>query len=541
MRVRASNVKNPESHERSIEKLIIGVFLGVLISMPFYFIGPQKIVNFIRDYLVLTVIVIVIFATLAAITLAFKDRLIRKIFGVASWTLEDVASEVPILLDSISRKDADATKNASQIMVVKIAALISSFRLRAWIATVLIACGGVLAGVVGTALIIQQNDLLRRQNGLIDEQSKVLSDQLSFLESQANSAVDQTRVINQQLSLSLLQPLLQEQNRRLPLFSELTEVLARIRLESSESQSSQVKLSESLENDIVRLSLQFKPYPLIDSDRLSANAISEVLVNPTNISEKLVFLSPERGLLLQALLEWNIQLDQSQLEFADFSYADMRGVRLLRPELRDGVQFLEFMTKGDCSGLDDLGIVHKQINILMTNADFSDSVIEGFEFDPYSLRLDNSRIVFSKMRSLLRFNRAAPLAEKALSFSGASLEHSSVEMTLSEGVVDLTRSSMNCLTEESFRVAARNSDVTVLLDGMQVLNVAYSNGKPVSKAKELIESEVSNGNHTVFLPNEFVSFVDSAGYQATIPDIEISDFISGKERFVYSVRKREVE
>jgi uncharacterized protein YjbI with pentapeptide repeats len=164
----------------------------------------------------------------------------------------------------------------------------------------------VVGSVAASAVLIAQTVIMYRQNEILSAQT-TLSTAQSVLMRDAALAADAQRF--------------------LPLYPELTQLLNDMnelgRSSSSVPEFQTVPLPDPLASRIVTLSRAFRPYWYIDSFS-TASDLRDGNVQTTKLP--MVFLSPERGLLLKALL--GNRLDVRNLTSADFSYADMRGTEI---------------------------------------------------------------------------------------------------------------------------------------------------------------------------------------------------------------------
>jgi len=160
----------------------------------------------------------------------------------------------------------------------------------------------VLGGTVSLAIFMatfmqvqridNQNDLLNNQNEKIDIQSYLL-------ESQRRSAFQE--------ELSRVLDLISEERKNFDLVKEAGE---------------QFMISRSLFGRINYLSRSLKPYYYLDIPTNSYRTTTEKIVKPKLIDKP---ISPERGQLLIALLNADVDLSGGSWSLVDFTYSDLSG------------------------------------------------------------------------------------------------------------------------------------------------------------------------------------------------------------------------
>lgn len=369
-----------------IGQVIIGILVGIAIALPFFLISTEVIVSFIRDN-ALNVIVFGSFATAVLLfLLALRKPITKWLFGISTKSAEALTGEAIHLAEAIADRDVEAVKQNGKDLTLQFAAMYGWLTARRTILSVILVFGGSLAGVMGSALLLQQNKILEAQN----------------------------RNLDLQLKTSLLTPILQEANRRVPLYSQMTTIFAKIDEEVANIANerlapehhaediddayeleraapfSPVKLSDRLYSDIIGLSLQLKPYLHFDSQRLGAGGITEIADDPESIFENLVFLSPERGMLLHYLIENGVQLDDGVLDGADFTYSDLRGFRVESPFFADFDTQEKFTDPDRFVCFAESNSVFRrtlEIGFPLDHTDLSGAVVSGVTIDPRNVVL----------------------------------------------------------------------------------------------------------------------------------------------------------
>lgn len=156
-----------------------------------------------------------------------------------------------------------------------------------------------------------------------------------------------------------------------------------------------IDLPDSIASRIITLSRAFRPYWYIDSFSTASDLRSgDEQTKPV----PMVFLSPERGLLLKALL--SNRLDVANLESADFSFSDMRGAEITG-HYSDNAHYA-FPDFGSCSALDvSKDLATSAAKKLMGVEPSKDSMETVYLWDLGPLTLENSDFSKSKLSGVL--------------------------------------------------------------------------------------------------------------------------------------------
>ena len=411
-------------------------------------------------------------------------------------------------------------------------------RVQRWLLAILIACGGLLAGVVGSALLIRQNELLDAQNVLIGEQTGLLAEQAEVLKAQTGILERQTGSLDQQVKLGLLAPLLQEANRRVPLYGDLSDVLGRIRAEAAGASS--FVPSDDLRNDIQRLALQFTPYPHVDTRTMSGPALASLLQNPDSVDDNIIFLSPERGILLRALITAGADLTGDGWAEIDFTYSDMRGFRHDREDIWDLLDeaFAQFMDVPDSEIGCGLFTVAKtrirRLTVRLDHSDFSEASMVGVRLNPYNVVMRGARLAHSEL-DVSQFEK---LPGGTVSLGGSELISVWFGGNL-DGLswLDFRDTRWTCLTEASFRpLMLGDLPGKVFLDQMRVENLLlFDQLEGVNTG--VLEGMRADGAPLALLPPALIGIAQQTGHSITYPTDEGGQMKTDPETFRYVIRK----
>lgn len=200
--------------------------------------------------------------------------------------------------------------------------------------------------VIQTFLINSQTNLFHQQNSLVEKQLKQIEKQNSLFENQNNLLGQQTAKLEQQTTLS-------ESNRRSSLIFLMSNVLDK--LDDELKKNTERRISTELSARIISLSNSFKPYFILEGNRLSEKR-----------------LSPERGQLLVALVKSNLNNEDfayNILASSNFSYSDLRNV-----DLRDAIITNSRLNSSNFS------------NATLAGSSFKLSILEDSNFSGADLR-----------------------------------------------------------------------------------------------------------------------------------------------------------
>lgn len=310
--------------DRSNNELWIGFAVGAVIATPIVLLSFYVLDHFAQQ----TALIVLCFLGAAIVSLGIvfllSKGIAKRISKVGdSVDVESTLSNISAGLHSIfdgRRTDAKAQiEEASKGLVFWIGWLQS----RRLIAYLLLGTVGLLAGAASTFIIIRQNEILEQQSKIFEAQSALLRDTM----------------------------LAQEAQKYGPLYGQLAEVLSSIQREGGMREGlatyQLVELSPELTQGIVFLSHSFRPYYYFDTDAefvRSADTADTVL--------PMVFLSPERGQILRAIIENRVELhrdfDDVGQSSANFRYSDMRGTRIWGTHFGDLWSIAAVDFTGDC-------------------------------------------------------------------------------------------------------------------------------------------------------------------------------------------------
>lgn len=432
--------------EHGQNELRIGFAVGAVVAIPIVLLTFYILDNFAQQ--VALIVLCLLGAAIVSLGIVFllSKGIARRISGVgASIDVESTLTDIGAGLHAISEgRSADAKaqiEKASKGVVFWIGWLQS----RRIIIYLLLGALGLLAGSASTFIIIRQNNILERQSKIFDAQSALLRDTLLASESQKYG----------------------------PLYGQLADVLAAIAKESGargELAAYQlVELSPELTQQIVFLTHSFRPYYYFDTDanfeRNSDSGISDL---------PMVFLSPERGQILRAILENRAELHQDFEEMdrasANFRYSDMRGTRVWGAHIGDLWSIGAIDYTGDC------GTAATRYTM------FAPNQIDEFEFTPLGEAYEYyapppPQAVRLYARDLRQYDLAYS------DFSGADIN--GVKFDFSYGSAKFRNSTLTSVSlSQSY-----GSDTIIDLSGATAIGITYDGAVP--SWPEINESSVN--------------------------------------------------
>ena len=396
----------------SIDVIASFVF-GILLCLPVYvFVFKRELVDIARG---------AEFAAIAAVgggivtvlLLLSLRVVIKRVFGKETPSAANIYKDITASANATREGDYTRAKLHADHAITGGLGLYTWVSGRQWLTSIFLGSIALFAGAASTYILYQQNRLVQEQTKILKRQENVLILQSEYM---------RDSVLNQ------------DALRYVPLYSQLTDVINEIVSESKVRDNLAayhlVPLTSELSAKVVTLTRSFRPYWYYDSfSRYTRETEQEISsendskgVDKIN-SPPMVFLSPERGMLLRAMLENKVEL--SDPGAGNFQYADMRGVTLLGVNGK-GESAPGYVTMGSCAesessyqhikgiGEPDESIAAMyKVRLSKYNidyADFSHSLFNGV-----LIHDDNGTLKFSNT-SFINSNIYAP---KGVNLSGA--------------------------------------------------------------------------------------------------------------------------
>jgi len=331
---------------------IVVFVIGVVVGYPLATFGIEFITGNAGAVFTLLFILFVLVLLVAGTLLIFRRPIWQSLFRRGEVEMERFARPLSdVARFAALQKVAEATESARDLAELVLAryAWIST---RRWLMATITGFIAAIAALAGSALLFQQNQLLRTQIGLMQDQNARIEEQNRFIQSQIE---------------------LGEAQRSTSIVPEIIELGAQIAAETQQMRASGAalsiaSLSPGLRARLIAATVAARPYrylvnPLTDLDeqmlmssgllrRTELAASAKVREQLTALSGNVEFtgeqdgvmtdrpLSPERGQIM-ALLIYNELTDFPALNGADFSFAEVRSAALAR-QLRFNKASLRF-------------------------------------------------------------------------------------------------------------------------------------------------------------------------------------------------------
>lgn len=300
----------------------LGLFVGSILGFLLAAFGIDLIIQTVQTQLTTVFVVGLIALALLSLVYLTIDTLIAHLFRLnANRQDEDFATLEKALERTLPGLPSDGREKISEIARI-IGARVTAWRLRAMIISGILGLAVVFGGLVATFVLVRQNELFETQNTFLNQQI-VLQEAARFsayspLVTDVLADIAREGFEQQQRRLELLDVLQNE-------FADRTDDNSQTEFESRYYNLSEQtpELSLELTARIIALLAQLEPYPYLATSR-------ENVVSGDIAQSEVLYLSPERGNILETLIRFEFSL--SPFQDADFTYADMRGKNLQTEE-----------------------------------------------------------------------------------------------------------------------------------------------------------------------------------------------------------------
>lgn len=373
---------------------LFGIALGFTLGILFSTNAMDHVIeSYAKNFEFLAAILLLLLAVILILYL-FHGQIIRKLIGTSVDSADQLLRNIEedLFNDSLSREQRleNRFRIARQSVGFYMAWTARAAAIRLMIAVVVGA-----AGAFGTYVLIVQNGLIRDQTTTLKEQTKTLKQQTATLDKQGYLLEAQTAQMAIQTQAINIQALLHESSVRTALRGPLDELLTDIRSEAEKQRNAITDAEEKpdflpipadLANRIVSLSRSLKPYHFLESRKPDHEINSEL-----SDTMRLLYLSPERGILLRTLIEAGFKLDFGAIARPDFDYADLRNSVISAD--------FEATTDNSCSSLDG----KKLLQTYWLNLDYAD--LSGSQLYGVALKVSQNIVLDGTflMSSLLSF------------------------------------------------------------------------------------------------------------------------------------------
>ncbi|WP_423067409.1 pentapeptide repeat-containing protein [Devosia sp. CN2-171] len=317
---------------------IIVFFLGVVVGIPVANFGADVLVRYAGEVFAILFAVFLVAVLIAALIALFRKQIWSAIFKRAEFEVDRFARPLADVAQFAAEQKVQEATGAARDLAELVLARYAWVSTRRWLMATITALIAAIAALAGSALLFQQNQLLRTQIGLMGDQNSRIEEQNRFIQSQIE---------------------LGEAQRSTSIVPEILEIGSLLAQEVQQFQAgaapSIASLSPGLRARIIAATTAARPYrylrnPLTDLDeqllmssgllrRTDLAASATIRQQLDAVSGNVQFagaqsgvmsdrpLSPERGQIL-ALLIYNGLTDFSELNGADFSFAEVRAASM---------------------------------------------------------------------------------------------------------------------------------------------------------------------------------------------------------------------
>lgn len=328
----AENMPDRGKPIRTASRDVLFFLLGLLLGVPLFFFGLKYASDHFTTITTVTICTIVVLCLLGLIISLFKDRIIKRIYNVASTEIESFGKPLQGFVTSLVNQDKDIALEHSDDFLRRFLARYSWVTTRRWILATILSVLIAFTGFAGSALLYEQNSLLESQNEKLDAQTGLLNQQNMLAEASRRSALifELTDILNEldeEIDLA-------EIETTAAISAELDRgTMQRSDYKNDDTNDSNLRphhnrrsigtprklfrVSGRLTGRIVALSRALRPYTYLDSD---GNEIPEPL-------------SPERGQLLLSLVYSGVDMEDINHEVPWFYQADLEGANLSKQDL----------------------------------------------------------------------------------------------------------------------------------------------------------------------------------------------------------------
>lgn len=148
--------------------------LGFLVGVVFSIFGLQFIATHIAVVAAITGGIIVLIALIGVLLYAFREPLLKHLYGYATTEIESLAKPASQMISNIAVGNSEKATQDGEQLLREFLSRYSWMRTQRWIVGTAIAILGTFAALGGSALVFRQNELISKQNELLEAQNKAL-------------------------------------------------------------------------------------------------------------------------------------------------------------------------------------------------------------------------------------------------------------------------------------------------------------------------------------------------------------------------------
>lgn len=456
-------------------KVVIAFFLGAILAGTLVQFALPILAAHASELMIGFIAVIGLLAIIALIFTIFKEFFFKLFFGISKADLEDVKTSAESMAGNAVKQDWVAASKDFKVVSQKGSAWYAWLSYRRWVVTVFYTLFLAFAGLLGSVLLYNQNQLLEKQNEKIDDQTKLFEKQNDKIDSQIQ---------------------LEESSRRGNLIVMMSNIMDKIDEEirsAQEKGDSSRSLSPQLIGRIGALSYAFRPYRFWQDSML--------IEKP---------LSPERGQLLLALVNSDFDtltynnicqeatfeqayLENANLEGAHLKEINLKGANLKGVNLDDAILIRANLDDVDLNRANLNRAILKGAILNYANLDdanlFDANLIDTYLVNASLVSINNPRINLSSIipPKAMRINTKTNL--KGANLKGADLSEAHlIGADLSKAELDETNFSKAKLSEadlsEANLVRSNLSEANLIIANLNEADLSYTNliGADLSRA-----------------------------------------------------------
>ena len=321
---------------------ILSFIFGLLIGVPIVMFGIDQFKDNVTTLLSIVLGGLISTCALAVILIISRRWILKRVFNKTEISLEELVDPASqCVSDLIDRDREGARKNATSVMQI-IFARIAWFSSIGWITGTAMALLVGFAGLIGSALLFEQNKLFRAQNKLFEKQNRFFQTQNAYFREQNEEVVGQfeaaertklLRTLYETKELSLIEKQLGVEPEPLANARLRTEALnAFVALETKRLKKVdqfQVNLSGAYMGGVSKESVEQARKFLRGAD-LRGTFLEEADLREADLREANL-----RGAQLSGADLRGANLRGAQLSGADLRLANLRGANLVNSELID--------------------------------------------------------------------------------------------------------------------------------------------------------------------------------------------------------------
>ncbi len=304
---------------------------------------------------------LVLFLTLVfVLVIVLRRRIWGKIFQRTEIEIERLAQPLSDVARHTAEKDVGGATGAARNLAELVLARYAWLSTRRWLIASITGMIAAIAALAGSALLFQQNELLRKQGDNLIIQTNLLREQNARIDTQIELLQTDAKLKDSDRSANILPNIVAAA-------ASLGEEIAKLDAAGKAGPEGNYKLSDiplSLRNQFITITNTVRPYRYLKSDianqytnremrdfamrrRADLPKTNELFgVKPADETFQLIDrpLSPERGAIINALFNFRVW-ETELLSFfgADFSYAEISTPNLFKMTFRHAnLRFAEF-------------------------------------------------------------------------------------------------------------------------------------------------------------------------------------------------------